>query len=72
MVSSPKHVAPIVVVADDSELGDEPMHVTYSIDHDWEKHTAFDIENLWLLILKMMMLMIAILLVLSMFLPMMI
>ena len=47
MVSSPKHVTPIVVVDYDSELDDEPMHVTYSSDHDWEKHTAFDIENLW-------------------------
>ena len=24
---------------------DEPMLVTYSSDHDWEKHTTFDIEN---------------------------
>jgi hypothetical protein len=23
------------------------MHVTYSSDHDWEKHTTFDIENLF-------------------------
>ena len=30
-----------------SELDDEPMHVTYSSDHDWEKHTTFDIENLF-------------------------
>ena len=47
MVSSPKHVAPIIVVADESELDDEPMPITYSSDHDWEKHTTFDIENLF-------------------------
>ena len=23
------------------------MHVTYSSDHDWEKHTTFHIENLF-------------------------
>ena len=33
-VSSPKHVAPIIVVADESELDDEPMPITYSSDHD--------------------------------------
>jgi hypothetical protein len=46
-VSSPKHVAPIIVFADESELDDVPMPVTYSSDHDWEKHTTFDIENLF-------------------------
>jgi hypothetical protein len=46
MVSAPKHVAPIIVF-DESELDDVPMPVTYSSDHDWEKHTAFDIENLF-------------------------
>jgi hypothetical protein len=51
MVSFPKHVAPIIVVADesefdDSELDDVPMPVTYISDHDWEKHSTFDIENL--------------------------
>jgi hypothetical protein len=46
MVSSPKHVAPIIVFADESELDDVHMPVTYSSDHDWEKHTTFDIENL--------------------------
>ena len=46
-VSSPKHVAPIIVVADESELDDEPMPITYCSDHDWEKHTTFDIENLF-------------------------
>ena len=30
MVSSPKHVAPIIVVADESEFDDDPMPVTYS------------------------------------------
>jgi hypothetical protein len=45
-VSSPKHVAPIIVF-DESELNDVPMHVTYSSDHDWEKHSTFDIENLF-------------------------
>jgi hypothetical protein len=45
-ISSPKHVAPIIVFADESELDDDPMPVTYSSDHDWEKHTTLDIENL--------------------------
>jgi hypothetical protein len=45
MVSSPKHVAHIIVF-DESELDVVPMLVTYSSDHDWEKHTTFDIENL--------------------------
>jgi hypothetical protein len=45
-LSSPKHVAPIIVFADESELDDYPIPVTYSTDHDWEKHTTFDIENL--------------------------
>jgi hypothetical protein len=45
-VSSPKHVAPIIVF-DESELNDVPMPVTYSSDHDWEKHTTFDIENIF-------------------------
>jgi hypothetical protein len=45
-VSSPKHVAPIIVF-DESELDDVPMPVTYSSDHDWEKHSTFDIENLF-------------------------
>jgi hypothetical protein len=46
-LSSHKHVAPIIVFADESELDDVPMPITYSSDHDWEKHTTFDIENLW-------------------------
>jgi hypothetical protein len=33
-VSSPKHVAPIIVFVDESELDDVPMLVTYSSDHD--------------------------------------
>jgi hypothetical protein len=45
-VSSPKHVAPIIVF-DESELDDVPMPVTYSSDHDWEKHSTFDTENLF-------------------------
>jgi hypothetical protein len=46
MVYFPKHVAPIIVF-DESELDDIPMPVTYSSDHDWEKHSTFDIENLF-------------------------
>jgi hypothetical protein len=45
-VSSLKHVAPIIDY-DDSELGDVLMPVTYVSDHDWEKHSTFDIENLF-------------------------
>jgi hypothetical protein len=33
-VSSPKHVTPIIVFADESKLYDVPMPVTYSSDHD--------------------------------------
>jgi hypothetical protein len=33
-IFSPKHVAPIIVFADESELDDVPMPVTYSSDHD--------------------------------------
>jgi hypothetical protein len=47
MVSSPKHVAPIIVFANKSELNDVPMPVTYSSDHDWEKQSTFDIKNLY-------------------------
>jgi hypothetical protein len=46
MISSPKHIAPILVF-DESELDDVPMPVTYSSDHDWEKHSTFDVENLF-------------------------
>jgi hypothetical protein len=35
------------VCSDDilSPLCDVPMHVTYVSDHDWEKHSTFDIKN---------------------------
>jgi hypothetical protein len=46
MVSSPKHIAPIIVF-DESELDDVLMSVTYISDHDWQKHSTFDIENLF-------------------------
>src|SRR4051794_3771663 len=46
-VSSPRYVSPIIAVAYDSEHDDEPMSITYISDHDWEKHTTFDIENLF-------------------------
>jgi hypothetical protein len=46
MVSSAKHVTPIIVF-DESELDDVLMPVTYISDHDWEKHYTFDIENLF-------------------------
>src|SRR3954452_21799702 len=45
-VSSPRYVSP-KAVAYDSELDDESMPITYISDHDWEKHTTFDIENLF-------------------------
>jgi hypothetical protein len=45
-ISSPKHVAPIIDY-DDSELYDVLMPVTYVSAHDWEKHSTFDIENLF-------------------------
>jgi hypothetical protein len=71
MVSSPKHVAPIIDY-DNSDLGDVLMHVTYVSDHDWEKHSTFDIENIFGTDSKIMWLIIVAPLVLSMFLPMMI
>ena len=71
-VFSHKHVAPIIVVADESELDDEPMPVTYCSAHDWEKHTSFDIENLFGTNSENDVVNNSILLVLSMFLPMMI
>jgi hypothetical protein len=46
-ISFPKHVAPIIVFADESKLDDVPMPVTYNSDHDWEKHSTFDIENIY-------------------------
>jgi hypothetical protein len=45
-VFSLKHVVPIIYY-DDSELDDVLMPVTYVSDHDWEKHSTFDIENLF-------------------------
>jgi hypothetical protein len=45
-VSSPKHIAPIIVF-DESKLDDVLMPITYISDHDWEKHSTFDIENLF-------------------------
>jgi hypothetical protein len=45
-VSSPKHVAPIIFF-DESELDDVLMPVTYISDHDCQKHSTFDIENLF-------------------------
>jgi hypothetical protein len=45
-VSSPKYVAPIIDY-DNSDLDDVLMPVTYVSDHDWEKHSTFDIENLF-------------------------
>jgi hypothetical protein len=41
------HVAHIIVFADESKLDDVPMPITYSSDHAWEKHTTFDIENIF-------------------------
>ena len=47
-ISSPKHVAPFMVVSDESKfIDDDYMHVTYSSDQDWEKNTTFDIENIF-------------------------
>ena len=71
-ISSPKHVAPVIVVADESELDDVPMPVTYSSDHDWENTLLLILKIFWVPILKMMILTIVILLILSMFLPIMI
>jgi hypothetical protein len=45
-VSAPKHVAPIIDY-DNSDWDDVPIPVTYVSDHDWEKHSTFDIENLF-------------------------
>jgi hypothetical protein len=46
IVSSPKHVAPIIDY-DNSDLDNVPMPVTYVSDHDWENHSTFDIKNLF-------------------------
>jgi hypothetical protein len=45
-VFSPKHVAPSIDY-DNSDFDDVHMPVTYVSDHDWEKHSTFDIENLF-------------------------
>src|SRR3954449_10023470 len=74
-VSYPKPVAPLEFTLlhnhpelDDSDLDDELIREIYwpkpVPDHDWEKHSTFDIEISLVIILKMM---ISILLVLSMF-----
>jgi hypothetical protein len=46
MVSSPKHYDPAIDY-DNSDWDDALMPVTYVSDHDWEKHSTFDIENLF-------------------------
>jgi hypothetical protein len=56
-------------ICDNSDLDDVPMPVTYVSDHDWEKHSTFDIEIFLVLILRLI---IVVPLVLSMFLLMMI
>jgi hypothetical protein len=66
-ISSPKHVAPIIV-SDESELDDVPMPVTYSSDPC--SSTLLLILKIFLVpILKIMRLIIVVLLVLSMFPP---
>jgi hypothetical protein len=45
-VSSPKHYNPAIDY-DISDWDDVPMPITYVSDHDWEKHSTFDIENLF-------------------------
>jgi hypothetical protein len=45
-VSSPKHYNPAIDY-DNSDWDDVPMPVTYVIDHDWEKHSSFENENLF-------------------------
>jgi hypothetical protein len=45
-VSSPKHIAPIIDYHN-FDLDDVLMPVTYVSDHDWEKYSTFDIENLF-------------------------
>jgi hypothetical protein len=50
-VSYPKHLTPIMAFYDNPELDDEPIPAIYRPepipDHDWEKHSTFDIENLY-------------------------
>jgi hypothetical protein len=45
-VSSPMHFDPTIDY-DNSDWDDVPMPVIYVSDHDWEKHSTFDIENLF-------------------------
>jgi hypothetical protein len=45
-VSSAKRYDPAIDY-DNSDWDDVPMPVTYVIDHDWEKHSTFDIENIF-------------------------
>jgi hypothetical protein len=45
-VSSLKHYDPAIDY-DNSDWDDVPMPITYVSDHDWEKHSTFDIENLF-------------------------
>jgi hypothetical protein len=45
-VSSPKRYDPAIDY-DNSDWNDVPMPITYVSDHDWEKHSTFDIENLF-------------------------
>ena len=45
-VSSPKRYDPAIDY-DNSDWDDVPMPITYVSDHDWEKHSTFDIENLF-------------------------
>jgi hypothetical protein len=45
-VFSPKHYDPSIDY-DNSDWDDVPMPVTYVSDHDWKKHSTFDIENLF-------------------------
>jgi hypothetical protein len=68
MISSPKHYDPLIDY-DNSDWDDVPMPVTCVSDHDWEKHSTFDLEIFWVPILRLI---IVVPLVLSMFLLMMI
>jgi hypothetical protein len=45
-VSSPKYYDPTIDY-DNSDWDDVPMLVTYVSDHDWDKNSTFDIENLF-------------------------
>jgi hypothetical protein len=43
MISSPKRYDPAIDY-DNFDWDDVPMPITYVSDHDWEKHSTFDIE----------------------------